>query len=40
MAKERLEEKITDIENKIETQALDHKAEGSHCRSFPVAKRE
>ena len=27
-AKERLEEKITDIENKIETQALDHKAEG------------
>ena len=28
-AKERLEEKITEIENKIETQALDHKAEGS-----------
>ena len=26
-AKERLEEKLTDIENRIETQALDHKAE-------------
>lgn len=27
-AKERLEDKIAEIENKIETQALDHKAEG------------
>jgi hypothetical protein len=40
-AKERLEEKITEIENKIETQALGPQGgRESYCSSFPIAERE